>query len=102
MGPQYIALYWGILSANFFETYDCDYVRISLLVLMYALTVLFILLFIVRSDQGGSLNVFSDMQILIHLLMLLLFLMINNFLVHTKVQNINTTTKNKVITISLL
>ena len=44
------------------------------------------LLFFVRSDQGGSRNLFSDnMQILIHL-MLLLFLMINSKLVHTKVK----------------
>ena len=47
---------------------------------------------LIRSDQGGSQNLFSDMQILIHLLMLRLFLMISSNLVHTKVQTTKLTT----------
>ena len=57
------------------------------------LNVQFKLFIVIRSDQGGSRNLFSDMQmqILIHLLMLLLFLMIRSNLVHTKVQTTNPT-----------
>ena len=47
---------------------------------------------VVRSDQGGSRNLFSvKMQMQIHLFMLLLSLMIVNISVHTKVQTTKVT-----------
>ena len=57
--------YWGKLDEKFFEPVaDFDYGNIILfaflLVLMYASYSQFTLLFIVRSDQGGSRNLFSN------------------------------------------
>ena len=75
------------------KNYMCD--NYFILVLMYVSNVYHFILSIIRSDQGGSRNLFS-MKIQIKLdLMLLLSLMIVTSSVHTKVQTTKLTMLNQ-------